>query len=95
MAKNKKQEVKAKPAKEVKTSLKEQIKVMEQKKRAEVAPAKERPKLVDFDSWFHMRKSKIPAHHLKEIIWSYFASRGLSTKETIETYDNELKRYGI
>jgi len=76
-------------------SLKEQIKAMEDKKRAEAAPKEKAPRKVSFDSWYHLRKMKIPQHHMKEIIWAYFKSRGLSTKETIEKFDKELKRYGI
>lgn len=76
--------------------LKTQIKAMEQKKRdeqvKEVTPVKTD---VTFDSWFHLRKNKIPKHHMKEIIWSYFKSKGLSKKEPIEKYDEELVKYGI
>lgn len=94
----KKQEVKPE-AKEVKVleekALKEQIKAMEVKKRAAAAPEKKQPQKVSFDSWFHLRKGMIPRHHLKEIIWSYFKSKGLSDKESIAKYDEELRRYGV
>ena len=76
-------------------SLKEQIKAMEEKKRAEAVPKEKAPRKMSFDSWYHLRKVKIPVHHLKEIIWAYFKSHGLTTKETIEKYDEALKRYGI
>ena len=73
-------------------SLKDNIKAMEKKNRKVVAKPAE---LVSFDSWFHIRKEKIPAHHIKEIIWSYFKSVGLSKKELVATYDNMLIKYGI
>ncbi len=94
MTKKKKSAVKPE-IKETAPSLKDQIKAMEEKKRAKAAPKEKAPRKVSFDSWYHLRKVKIPVHHLKEIIWSYFKSRGLTTQETIEKYDNELKRYGI
>jgi hypothetical protein len=80
---------------EKKSSLKEQIKAMENKKRNKAIPAVKASQKVSFDTWFHLRKMKIPKHHLKEIIWSYFKSRGLSKEETLERYDEEVKRYGI
>ena len=97
MADKKKQKVES-SVKQVKKkqdskSLKEQIKAMEQKKRAkkvEAAPSK-----ISFDSWFHLRKQAIPRQHLKEIIWSYFKSRGLTKEETLQRYDEELRRYGV
>jgi len=76
--------------------LKKQIKAMEQKKREE--QVKETTPIeaeISFDSWFHLRKNKIPKHHMKEIVWSYFKSKGLSKKESIEKYDAELVKYGV
>jgi len=68
---------------------------MEQKKREQSMAKAPVQAVITFDSWFHLRKKKIPQHHMKEIIWSYFKSRGLSKKESTEKYDEELIRYGI
>jgi len=100
MNKKVKKKVEEKPAIKEKPSideaaLKKEIKAMEMKKRADTQPKEATPKKVSFDAWFHLRKAKIPVHHQKEIIWSYFKSRGLSKQESIQKYDNELKRYGI
>lgn len=50
---------------------------------------------VDFNVWFAMREKKIPAQHLREIIWADFRGRGLSGKETLEVYDAALAAYGV
>lgn len=50
---------------------------------------------VDFNVWFAMREKKIPAQHLREIIWADFRGRGLSKKETVATFDEALAKYGI
>ncbi len=50
---------------------------------------------VSFDVWFAMREKKIPAQHLREIIWADFRGRGLSKKDTVAAYDAALAAYGI
>ena len=52
------------------------------------------PKL-GFDVWFAMREKKIPGHHLREIIRADFKGRGLSAKETLATFDEALRKYGV
>lgn len=75
------------------SALKAKIKEMESKKR-EITPIKI-DKKVSFDSWYHQRKSKIPKHHMKEILIADFSSRGLGTEATMEEYDKALKLYGV
>jgi hypothetical protein len=52
------------------------------------------PKM-DFNVWFALRQKRIPAQHLREIIWADFKARGLSKSETMGTFDAALKKYGI
>jgi hypothetical protein len=51
--------------------------------------------VVDFDTWFALRSSRIPLHHHKEIIRADFKGRGVPTIATVEVFDNALKKYGI
>lgn len=50
---------------------------------------------LDFDVWFAMREKKIPAQHLKEIVWADFKGQGLSKQELAATYDAAMLRYGV
>lgn len=50
---------------------------------------------VEFNVWFAMREKKIPVQHLREIVWADFKGQGLSAKETLDTYDAAMLRYGI
>lgn len=50
---------------------------------------------VDFNVWFAMREKKIPAQHMREIIWADFKGQGLSAKETVAVYDAALTKYGV
>lgn len=50
---------------------------------------------IDFNVWYAMREKKIPAQHLREIIWADFKGQGLSNKETLATYDAALAKYGV
>lgn len=50
---------------------------------------------VEFNVWFAMREKKIPAQHLREIIWADFAGQGLSKRETVANYDAALAKYGV
>lgn len=56
---------------------------------------KPQEKKVDFNVWFAMRAKKIPGQHLREVIWADFKGRGLTSKETLSTYDDALRRYGV
>jgi len=58
-------------------------------------PVVEQVPTVDFNVWFAMRERKIPAKHLREIIWADFQGRGLSKKETVAVYDAALAKYGV
>lgn len=51
--------------------------------------------LIDFDAWFCLRQDSIPGHHHKEIILADFKARGLSTLETMSSFDEALRLYGI
>lgn len=50
---------------------------------------------VDFDVWFAMRGPRIPGHHHKEIIKADFKGRGLGQSESMEVFDEALRKYGI
>lgn len=58
----------------------------------EMAP--EVPKM-DFDTWFAVRQSLIPAHHRKEILRADFYARGLDDEDTQDAFDAALKMYGV
>ena len=75
--------------------LREQIKLMEQQKRNTTELESSKDRLVSFDHWFHLRKDKIPARHMKEILVADFKSRGLSDTATMEQFDKTLALYGI
>jgi hypothetical protein len=59
---------------------------------AQVAP---QPAKVDFDAWWAMNEKKIPVQHRKEIIIADFRARGLSLKESLQSYNDALKKYGV
>lgn len=69
------------------------IKKMESAKR-KAAPVK-KDKVMDFSSWYHQRKHKIPKHHLKEILWADFVARGVKEQSTVEEFDKALELYGV
>lgn len=50
---------------------------------------------VNFNVWFAMREKKIPAQHMREIIWADFQGQGLSKNEELEVFDTALAKYGI
>lgn len=49
----------------------------------------------DFNVWYTLREKRIPAQHLREIVWADFQARGLTKFETLETYDAALASYGV
>ena len=51
--------------------------------------------VVSFTVWYSMRAPKIPKFHPMNVIKADFESRGLSENETMETFDESLKKYGI
>ena len=77
------------------TDLKAKIKQMEATKREEAPVAVKAEKKLSFDSWYHIRKHKIPKQHMKEILIADFKSRGLGNEATMEEYDKALKLYGV
>ena len=64
------------------------------KKSVEVAPVETVP-TVAFNVWFAMREKRIPARHLREIIWADFKGQGLSNTETVAAFDAALAKYGV
>jgi hypothetical protein len=64
------------------------------KKMVKSAPKKEES-TTDFDSWYALRSSKIPAHHHKEILRADFSARKIGDTATVEEFDNALSKYGI
>jgi hypothetical protein len=75
----------------------EQIPVIEPIMETSIStsPIVEEIPLIEFDGWWAMRMNQIPTQHHKEIIKADFKAQGLSKKETVETYDAALRRYGI
>jgi len=65
------------------------------KSKEQPMPTVEEVPTVGFDVWFAMRERKIPAQHLREIIWADFRGRGLSNRETVAVFDAALAKYGI
>lgn len=65
------------------------------KKRENAQPSASQPATVDFDAWWAMNEKKIPEQHRKEIVLADFRARGLSTKETMQSYHDALKKYGV
>lgn len=68
---------------------------MSKKKSVQVTPVEDAVPTVGFDVWFAMREKKIPARHMREIIWADFKGQGLSKNETIATFDAALAKYGV
>lgn len=58
------------------------------------APASTSP-TVDFDAWWALTEKKIPQHHRKEIIQADFRARGMSQRETLQSYNEALGKYGL
>lgn len=58
-------------------------------------PTVEEVRTVGFDVWFAMREKKIPAQHMREIIWADFKGQGLSKRETVTAFDAALVKYGV
>lgn len=52
-------------------------------------------KKINFDVWWNLRKDLIPRQHTKDIIMADFKGRGLTTEETMATFDAALLKYGI
>lgn len=78
-----------------KKSLKDEIKEMERKKREESAPKIAEETKVTFDSWYHMRKERIPSCHLKEILMADFKARSMPNTATVAEFDKALELYGV
>ncbi len=68
---------------------------MVKKTEAVHVPPATQPVKVDFDAWWAMNEKKIPVQHKKEIILADFRARGLSMKETLQAYNDGLKKYGV
>lgn len=59
------------------------------------APAPVLPPGVDFEVWWAKAQKRIPQQHRKEIVLADFKARGLSMRETTETYNAALEKYGV
>ncbi len=69
------------------------IKEMEKARRA---PVVETVAKVDFDFWWASRKDQIKQpQHMKEILAADARGRGLSKKETMESWDNAVRAFGL
>lgn len=76
------------------TSLEQEMQDLVQEETPVMTPSVEEPK-IDFDAWYALRQSKIPAHHHKEIIKADFVGRKVPLVATIAEFDMALKKYGL
>lgn len=60
-----------------------------------IEPALDEVSKVDFDAWYAMRANAIPRHHHKEIIKADFKARGLGQCESLNNFDDALRKYGV
>lgn len=60
----------------------------------EMAPVVEEPKM-QFDGWYALRSSVIPAIHKKEILKADFKGRKVPMVATMAEFDEALKKYGV
>lgn len=60
----------------------------------EVPVVTEEPK-VQFDGWYALRSSVIPAIHKKEILKADFKGRKVPMVATMAEFDEALKKYGV
>jgi len=70
-----------------------EIKKMEEAKRKAAPVSKD--KKINFDSWYHQRKDRIPKQHMKEILKADFLARGIIGEATLEEFDKALELYGV
>lgn len=63
-------------------------------KAVEMAPEAEEPKM-QFDGWYALRSSVIPAIHKKEILKADFKGRKVPMVATMAEFDEALKKYGV
>ena len=64
------------------------------KKEARQEPVAQQPKMA-FDAWWAVTHKKLPENHHKEIVLADFNARGLSTKESMTTFNKALELYGV
>lgn len=82
----------------IKNANKEEKVAVEVKAPMVITPAVNMPAAaptVPFEAWWASRKSRIPAHHHKEIIKADFKSRKVGDKATMKDYDGALGAYGV
>ena len=68
--------------------------VEQQLEQAKEEPKAEEPK-VQFDGWYALRSSVIPAIHKKEILKADFKGRKVPMIATMAEFDEALKKYGV
>jgi len=91
----------AKRKKKLENNVQDEIKRMESEMREKsIKEAKpiikaDEPVKIAFETWYFMRSKSIPSRHAKEIIIVDFKARGLKEKETVEIFDEALRKYGI
>lgn len=84
-------------------SQEEVLETMEMAEEVAVEEVKVQPKVeaepeeakVEFDGWWAVRQSKIPAQHRKEIVKADFKGRGMTNVGTMSAFDAALKLYGV
>ena len=59
------------------------------------APAAAAEPKVQFDGWYALRSSVIPAIHKKEILKADFKGRKVPMVATMAEFDEALKKYGV
>jgi hypothetical protein len=60
-----------------------------------IAPEPSQAPKLDFDAWWALNEKKIPKQHTKDVIWADFKARGLSSQETMQTYNLAIREYGL
>lgn len=73
----------------------EEIETVEETPQIEAEPAPAQAEKVQFDSWWAIRSSVIPAIHKKEIIKADFKGRKVEMDSTMAKFDEALKQYGV
>lgn len=72
----------------------------ESAEETDAAPEQEAPAVavepkVQFDGWYALRSSVIPAIHKKEILKADFKGRKVPMVATMAEFDEALKKYGV
>jgi len=73
----------------------EKNQVIEKEEEVAVVVVEPVVELVEFETWFSVRASKIPACHHREIIKADFNARKVPVMASMVDFDAALKMYGV